>query len=293
MKNVLSRWVSSASLVSGFALFFGGLEIGSIGCAQEVGTRAASLVYPLDGVVGKDGVLWLVDRNRPGVWKYADGALGLEVEGSKRYREKMNAVRCIAISSDGDLAVGDPATREVYRRGADGQWVATLGGKIGIPTDLAFMKDGSLLIADLERRVLWKQASASAAPEVFAAVNPRGVFVDVADRIWVISQDENPLLRLDADGKPEPIVRGRVFDFPHQVVVDSEDRFWVTDGYRKGVWSWKLGEEPKLIFSGAPLMNPVGLFLVEDKPVVVDPHAQSVFRWNGSAFEKWFVVEAK
>jgi len=293
MIKVLSRWISGASIVAGCALLFVGLQIGSIGLSQEVGTRAASVVYPLDGVSGKDGVLWLVDRNRPGVWKYAEGTLGLEVEGSKRYREKMNAVRCIAISSEGELAVGDPATREVYRRGADGQWVASVGGKIGIPTDLAFMKDGSLLIADLERRVLWKQASASAEPEVFAAVNPRGVFVDGKDRIWVISQDENPLLRLDADGKPEPIVRGRVFDFPHQVVVDSEDRVWVTDGYRKGVWSWKLGEDPKLIFSGAPLMNPVGLFLVEDKPVVVDPHAQSVFRWSGSTFEKWFVVEAK
>ncbi len=292
MKKVLSRWISGVSFISGCALLFIGMAIGSVGLCQEVGTRAASVVYPLDGVSGRDGVLWLVDRNRPGVWKYAEGVLGLEVEGSKRYREKMNAVRCIAISSDGELAVGDPATREVYRRGADGQWVATVGGKIGIPTDLAFMKDGSLLIADLERRVLWKQASASAAPEVFAAVNPRGVFVDGADRIWVISQDENPLLRLDADGKAEPIVRGRVFDFPHQVVVDSEDRVWVSDGYRKGVWSWKLGEDPKLIFSGAPLMNPVGLFLVEDKPVVVDPHAQSVFRWNGNAFEKWFVVGA-
>lgn len=191
MMKAVSRWIKYTSLLAGGLVLLGELECGSVGVCQEVGTRAASAVYPLDGVASKDGVVWVVDRNRPGVWKYADGSLGMEVEGSKRYREKMNAVRCIALSPNGELAVGDPATREVYRKGADGQWVGTVGGKIGIPTDLAFMKDGSLLIADLERRVLWKQTSPNAAPEVFAEVNPRGVFVDGADRIWVVSQDES------------------------------------------------------------------------------------------------------
>ena len=270
-----------------------GLVFGGGQTSAQEGTRPASAVYPLDGVVSKDGAVWVVDRNRPGVWKFFEGALALEVEGSKRYREPMNAARCLAISSEGELAIGDPATREVYRKDAAGKWVPTVGGRIGIPNDLAFMKDGTLLIADLERRVLWKQKSAGEVPEVFAAVNPRGVFVDHADRIWVVSQDEQQLLKVSIDGSVEGVTSGRVFEFPHQVVVTAEDQIWVSDGYRKGLWSWKLGEEPKLVHSGEPLKNPVGLFLVENQVVVVDPHAQGVYRWTGNGFEKWFGIEAK
>ena len=282
-----------SGLLFGLAVVFGGFVFGGALISAQEGTRPASAVYPLDAVVGKDGAVWVVDRNRPGVWKFFEGKLELEVEGSKRYREPMNAARCLAISPEGELAIGDPATREVYRKDGAGKWVPTVGGRIGIPTDLAFMKDGTLLIADLERRVLWKQKSVDEAPEVLASVNPRGVFVDYADRIWVVSQDERQLLKVSTDGSIEGVTSGRIFDFPHQVVVTSEDQIWVSDGYKKGVWSWKLGEEPKLIHSGEPLKNPVGLFLVENQVVVVDPHAQGVFKWNGNGFEKWFGIEAK
>ena len=282
-----------SGLLFGLVVVLGGFVFGDAQISAQEGTRQASAFYPLDAVVGKDGAVWVVDRNRPGVWKFFEGKLELEVEGSKRYREPMNAARCLAISPEGELAIGDPATREVYRKDGAGKWVPTVGGRIGIPTDLAFMKDGTLLIADLERRVLWKQKSVDEAPEVLASVNPRGVFVDYADRIWVVSQDERQLLKVSNDGSIEGVTSGRIFDFPHQVVVTSEDQIWVSDGYKKGVWSWKLGEEPKLIHSGEPLKNPVGLFLVENQVVVVDPHAQGVFKWNGNGFEKWFGIEAK
>ena len=256
-------------------------------------TRQATKVYPLDGLMDKSGAVWIVDRNKPGVWLFQENQLKLEVQGSNRFRQPLNAARCLAISPAGDLAIGDPATREVYRKDSSGQWKATLNGIVGIPVDLAFLSDGTLLIADLERRVLWKQTTPGSDPEILAGVNPRGVFVDHADRIWVVSQDEQQLLKISKSGEVEPVVSKRVFDFPHQVVVNTQDQVWVTDGYRKGVWSWKLGEEPKLAVSGDPLQNPVGLFLVDDQPAIVDPHAQSVFKWIDGRVEKWFSIEDK
>jgi hypothetical protein len=256
-------------------------------------TRTASKIYPLDAVVDKSGAAWIVDRNKPGVWTYQNNELKLEVPGSNKFRQPLNAVRCLAISPTGEIALGDPATREVYRKDADGKWIGTLDATIGIPVDLAFLSDGSLLIADLERRVLWKQTAVGSKPEIFAKVNPRGVFVDHADRIWVVSQDEQQLLRISKDGQIEPIVSKRVFEFPHQVVVNSKDQIWVSDGYKKGIWSWKLGEEPKLVVSGEPLQNPVGLFLVDDQPAIVDPHAQAVFKWTEGGLVKWFAFENK
>ncbi|MFN9345988.1 MAG: hypothetical protein ACK6DQ_05280 [Planctomycetota bacterium] len=256
-------------------------------------TREASKVYPLDGVVDKSGSVWIVDRNKPGLWLYESEQLKLDTQGSNKFRQPLNAVRCLAVSSAGEIALGDPATREVYRKDSSGQWKGTVNAVIGIPVDLAFLSDGTLLVADLERRVLWKQSTPGSNPEILATVNPRGVFVDYADRIWVISQDENQLVRVSKDGQVEPIITKRTFEFPHQVVVNSKDQIWVSDGYRKGIWSWKLGEEPKLIVSGEPLQNPVGLFLVDDQPAIVDPHAQAVFKLTEAGVVKWFGIENK
>ena len=90
-----------------------------------------------------------------------------------------------------------------------------------------------------------------------------------------------------------PVINKRLFEFPHQVVVNSQDQIWVTDGYKKGIWSWKLGEEPKLIVSGDPLQNPVGLFLVDDQPAIVDPHARTVFKWTANGLSPWFSIDNK
>jgi sugar lactone lactonase YvrE len=257
------------------------------------GTRPATAVYPLDGVIDSEGSVWIVDVNAHGVWRHKDGVNELVIQGEKKFRKPLNAVRCIAISPQGEITVGDPATREVYRRNANGEMIPTASGLIGIPVDLAFASDGTLYIADVERRVVWKQSSVSEKPVVFANVNPRGLFVDNQDRLWVVSQDEKQLLRLDRDGKTEVLVSERIFEFPHQVVVDSQGHAWVTDGYKQALWRIRPNEKPEMVHEGAPFENPVGLFLHEDSPVVVDPHAQQVFRMRDGKPESWIRIEMK
>jgi len=295
---VLVAWLLSYTSLLAYVVFISVLAIpasaqdgvASTATNAGPGTRPASAVYPLDAVVDSSGSVWVVDRNAPGVWKYADATLEFAIPGEKKFRKPLNAARCIALSPAGELTVGDPATREIYRRDANGTMVPTGSGLIGIPMDLAYASNGTLYIADVERRVVWKQSSVSDKPEVFANVNPRGLFVDSEDRLWVVSQDDKQLLRLDSEGKQEVIVGERVFDFPHQVVVDSKGQAWVTDGYKKALWLIKPNEKPEIAFSGEPLKNPVGLFLVNDEPVLVDPHAQAVFKFQGSKLELWFRI---
>lgn len=271
---------------------------------STAGTRPASPVYPLDAVVQPPSTddsasstssptVWIVDRNVPGVWRYQQDQLELAVAGDKKFRKPLNAVRCIAISPTGVLTVGDPATREIYRRNDQGEMLPTVGGLIGIPVDLAYASNGTLYIADVERRVIWKQDSAETKPTIFAHVNPRGLFVDSQDRLWVISQDEKQLLRFNPDSSQEVIVSERVFEFPHQVVVDSQERVWITDGYKKALWVIPRGGRPEIAFSGEPFQNPVGLFLIDDMPGIVDPHARQVFRFRDGKPEPWIRIEPK
>ncbi len=269
----------------------------SMSLAQEAAsapaTRKASAVYPLDIASDGKGNVYVADRNLPGVWKHDGAKADVFARGSKRFREKMNTVRCVAVSPSGDVVAGDPSTREVYKLAADGTATPLVSGIIGIPVDLAFASDGTLYVADVERRVVWKLAQGAAKPEVFADVNPRGVFVDSADRLWVVSQNEQQLLRIKADGASEVIVDKRIFDFPHQVVVDTQGVAWVTDGYKHGVWKVEEGKAPELAFSGAPFQNPVGIAIVDSRLVVVDSHAQAVFRMGDDGkFAEWFKVVA-
>lgn len=261
-------------------------------------TRAYTNVYPLDGVVDSSGAVWVVDRNLPGVWKYESGELKVAVEGSKRIREPLNACRCLAVSPSGTLFVGDTSTREVYERNAEGKLDKTVMGMIGIPVDLAFSQDGTLYIADLEKRAVWRLAKDSQSPEVFLPkANPRGLFVDSQNRLWVVSQNTEQIVRYSESGEATTIVSERKMQFPHQIVVDSTGTAWVSDGYKKCIWKIEDGKQPEVAITSDLLKNPVGLFLVpeakgETKLGIVDPHAMTVFRASLSGqLESWFEIK--
>ncbi|MFN7363547.1 MAG: NHL repeat-containing protein [Pirellulaceae bacterium] len=253
--------------------------------AQE--TPAAKLPpYPLDAVY--DGsTIWIVDRNLPGVWKSVDGKLEVAIQGSKQFRQPLNAPRCIALGPDGQLFVGDSATREVYRIGSDGKPEPMTGGAIGIPADLAFGPDGTLYVADLETRFLWKLPKGGTA-EKFLDCNPRGVSIDANGNLWIVSQGKDQLLKATPDGKLEVVNSGRPFSFPSQVAVDSQGNAFVADGYTKAIWKTAVGSAPDKVVDGQGLDHPVAVFWREDRLGIVDPRAAKI--WGVAAdgtLETW------
>jgi sugar lactone lactonase YvrE len=241
---------------------------------------ADELQYPLSCVVSADGTLYVADRDLPGIWKL-DGSIPAEFfRASKQLRTPLNAVRCLAVDRDGQLLAGDSATRQIYRFDDSGKPVPLLKNTtgIGIPMSIAVSQDGTLLVADLELHQIWKVPPAGGDAVKFVAVTgPRGLAVDPQDNIWVVSQGENQLLRISDAGVVEPLVRGRPFQFPHNVVVDPEGVAYLSDGYAKTIWRIEPGGEPQAWLSGAPLVNPVGLCRRGDELLIVDPHARSVF----------------
>jgi ligand-binding sensor domain-containing protein len=274
--------------------------------APAVGPNARpySPVYPLDAIVAKDGSVYVVDLNGHCVWRFnsadASPTPTIVVQGSSRYREAMNTPRCLVELTSGELLIGDTATRELYRW-SDGKAIQpTINKLIGIPVDLAISKTGKLFVADLERRVVWKQEAGPngeySAPEPFLPkANARGVFVDQQDRLWVVSQNRQQLVRYDASGAETVLVSSRIFDFPHQVVVDSNNIAWISDGYQKCLWKFVEGSPPEKSIQSPALKNPVGLFLFQDRPCVVDPHARTVFKCTEDyKLVEWVVLpEAK
>ncbi|GAB5404705.1 MAG: hypothetical protein Aurels2KO_29360 [Aureliella sp.] len=249
-------------------------------------------IYPLDLAVAGDGSVYVADRRMHGVWIYKDESLGELFRGTSKFRTPMNATRTVAIEKDGAVLVGDTATREIYRIKTGGKPEPITGGKIGTPVDIAVASDGTIYVADLELRKLMRIAAGSNEVEHFADVNPRGVCVDSEDKVWVVSQNSEQLLTLDEKGKATPIVKERTFNFPHQVAVNKAGEAFVTDGYEKAIWKVVLGANPTVWFKGEPLDNPVGITLVDDLPVVVDPRARKVIKFDAAAKPTvWFELK--
>ena len=261
---------------------------GKAASEESANPQPATAIYPLDVVLAKDGAAIVVDRNLPGLWKRQDEKLSVWVQGTKRFRQPLNAPRCVAIDKDGSILVGDSATREIYRIGDDGKPQPLTGGAIGIPMEIAVRADGSLMVADLETHALRKVSTDGKQIQSIARVNPRGVFVDAQDKVWVVSQDPQQLQVVDDNGKSTAIVEKRTFEFAHQVVVNSRGEAFVSDGYKKAIWRVKPGAAPEVYFSGPPLDNPVGLLLDGDDLIVTDPRARQLFRIVDGKCQKWF-----
>jgi len=236
------------------------------------------LEYPLSVAVGNDGLL-VADRLLPGIWRFVEGQGKTLFSGSKRFRTPLNAVRTVAVATDGRIYAGDSSTREVYLIGADGSAKPLSGGRFGIPIDIAVAKNGSLCVSDLETQRIWRLEPDGGEPkEVAELVAPRGLFYDDSDTLWAVAASgDAPLVRLSADGAIDPVVRSRVFEFPHDVVVDAAGTAYVSDNYAKAIWRVKRNADPERWITGPPLAGPVGLAIREGRILVADPRARAVF----------------
>ena len=241
---------------------------------------AADWDYPLAVGVAKDGTIYVADRHLPGVWKVIGGKPEVYFKGEKKFRTPLNAPRCVGFDKEGNLLVGDSATRDVYRFDKAGKPQPLTNGEIGIPMGIAVNAAGELLVADLERHCIWKVPAAGGKPVKFADVSaPHGVAIDAQGRLWVVSHGADMLLRFSTEGKAEPIVKGRPFSFPHDVVLDKDGLAYVSDGYAKGVWKIPASGVPTKWVEGKPLVSPVGIAWksAEGPLLIVDPHARQLF----------------
>lgn len=248
--------------------------------AKTAEREAAGLQYPLGVAVAADGSLVVADRLLPGLWRVADGRATIVAAGTTRFRTPLNAVRTVAVAPDGTVFAGDSATREIYRIAADGTPEPLTAGAIGIPVDIAIDSRGRLFVSDLETQRVWRiDPDAATRPVgVVTLVGPRGLFVDADDGLWAVAASgEAPLVRVGDDGAVVPVVRTRVFAFPHDVVVDGDGVAYVSDNYGHCIWRVPPGGEPERWAEGGPLVGPVGLALREGRVIVADPGARQVF----------------
>ena len=241
--------------------------------------NAAELQYPVALAATPSGTVYIADRKLPGIWKLENGELEIFVPGKKTFGGFLNAIRCLAIDTEGQLLVGDSATREVYRIDKEKKATPLTAGGIGIPMDIAVTRDGDILVTDLELHCVWKIAKDDNKLSKFATVaGPSGVALDEKQQLWVVSRAKNPLQKVLPDGTVETVVADRPFQFPHDVILNASGTAFVTDSYQKCIWKVVPGQPPTPWVSGGSLQNPIGLTWSGEDLLVVDARARDVFR---------------
>jgi sugar lactone lactonase YvrE len=245
--------------------------------------RADEMQYPLSVAAAEKGPVYVADRKLPGIWSIEGGKVSPFYQGSKAFRTPLNAVRCVTLDEQGRVLAGDSSTREVYRFAKAGAKPEALTqGGIGIPMDVVVTKAGDLLVSDLELHRIWKVSAAGGKPTLFAEVSaPRGLALDQAGNLWVVSGTADQLLKVTPEGKVSVVVKGRPFNFPHDVVVLADGSAVVSDGYEKTLWKVTPDGKTEKWVSGEPFKNPVGIALQGKNILVADPHAKTVFVVDG------------
>lgn len=247
-------------------------------CAPEM-VQAAEMLYPLSVAAADKDTVYVADRKLPGIWSVENGKPTSYFTGSKVFRTPLNAVRCVAIDKEGHVIAGDSSTREVYRFEKAGAKPQPLtNGGIGIPMDVVVLKNGDLLVSDLELHQIWKVPAAGGKPTLFAKVEaPRGLALDQDENLWVVSGTADQLLKVSPAGKVSVVVKGRPFNFPHDVVVLDDGSAIVSDGYEKALWKVAADGTTEKWVAGEPFKNPVGVTRQGQNILVSDPHAKTVF----------------
>ncbi len=268
----------------------------------DVSPLVAQMQYPLAVVGTEKGPLYVADRKLPGIWKIIDGKAEIYFQASKKFRTPLNAVRCLTFDKDGKLLAGDSATRDVYRFDDRAQPRPLTGGKIGIPItsgmiakmvkgeeplhhgkigipmSIAVDGEGVLFIADLETQRIWKVPAKGGEPEEFAILaGVRGLAFDSKGNLIVVTNLSDSVKRISPDGKIEVLVKGRPFEFPHQVAVGENDELYIADNYAGCIWKVPPGEKPVKFAQGKRLEKPVGIARIGKILYVADPHARQVF----------------
>jgi sugar lactone lactonase YvrE len=237
---------------------------------------AAELAYPVDVAVDGQGGVFIADHEAHALLKITPSGVEIIARGEGRPRTPLYGIRHIAPSVDGGFVASDPATMKLYRIDAEGA-VTPLAddGRFVTPWGLVVEAAGSVLVVDRVSHVLRRVKSGGDVEDVVDVKSPRAVLVDKDGAIVVLTDDN--LVRVSA-GTTTPLAKSMPFEFPHDVVLNSDGNFYVSDGYARAIWRVGADGAVSTFVQGEPLVSPQGLALDrQGNLLVADPHARSIF----------------
>lgn len=281
-----------------FGCFFA-LAMLHVSVAKQVQAQGELQIgYPVALAADTEGNLFLADRNLPGIWKLSSQGPQIFWKGAKQLRMPGNAPRCIAVAPNGDVFLGDSATREVYRFSAEkAEPIPLTGGKVGVSIAMQFWQEGKLVIADLElnRLVevdLTQKEPAKALREVASLSAPRAMAITNDGDLLVLTQGKDLVVSVGSDGSVKPWIAGQPLpknSLPLGIAgatsPEGKQVVRIADGYQHLIWELQPDEAPKQLVSDPALSHPSALVQKGEMLWILDPRSKQtgdskVFVWT-------------
>ncbi|MBL8888387.1 MAG: hypothetical protein JNL67_00300 [Planctomycetaceae bacterium] len=265
--------------------------------AAATEAQETDLKYPLDVAVDAQGVLYVADRNLPGIWQIKEGQVSIFYQASNKFRTTLNAIRCLTVDNEGRVIAGCSTTTEVYRF-ENGQPVPLTGGQISVPMNVSIGANGEVLVCDLKLRQVVRIENDQKLTVLATIQAPKAVQPDGAEKLLVLTGVDKPLLKISSTGDPakttaiagenvqvfggdyspaEVFVADRPFDFPADVVKLASGDWVVSDSYGKCLWRVTASGEVNKWVTDDRFQLPVGLATDGQRVFVADPRANAIF----------------
>lgn len=246
-------------------------------------TSASDLVYPRSVAVDGKGFIYVADAGSRTVLKF-DGKGGpptVLARGEGTYRTPLYALTGIAVTPNGDVAVSDTGSSNVYR---------IVGGKpipiansdpnkspFGLPQALAFDASGDLIVPDQGMNTVWR-VSGDRGTKIASVETPTGATVDRSGNIIVVSITGR-LYRIEREGKVTIIAQGPPFQNPLAVALHHAGGYVVADNYARALFKVSPEGKVSVLANGEPFQNPNSVAAEPDGGfIVADPNARKIFR---------------
>jgi sugar lactone lactonase YvrE len=244
---------------------------------------AEDLLYPRGVAVDGKGFIYVADAESRSVLKLDDkgGPPRVLARGEAKYRTPLYRLTGIAVSPNGDIAVSDTGSSNVYRIINDKPVpVANSDSSkspFAQPQALAFDASGDLIVPDLGMSAVFR-VSGDSVKKIASVHAPTGSMVDKAGNIIVVSSTGR-LARIDTEGKVTTIAQGSPFEFPLAVAPHPDGGYVVADSYAGALFKVSPDGKVTVMARGEPMKSPNS---VAAEPggrfVVADPGAKAIFR---------------
>lgn len=231
--------------------------------------------------VDEAGRVYYSDLATQAISRIDGGTINVVEAGPRRIRTALYAVRDLEHLPGSAILAADSATGMIYRIG-DGPAESLTDPEFQVPSGIAVVSPERLLVCDqrLNRLVAVDLTAKGEMSTVAELPAPRDVAVLPTGGFAVLCLGDEPIQKVEEDGKRSTLVAGRVFGQANSIVYwPIRNSLMVSDGYRGTLWEIPVGGgEPVAWKQGAPLKGPAGLAVSGDSLFVADPAAGQVFR---------------
>jgi len=209
-------------------------------------------------------------------------------------------------NSTGQLATVETATNKVVLLNSNGQFQKVLISGLVDPSDVGFIPNDGMVVADASQGILWFDPSGHFLLKSDAGTSARGLFVAADGTIYIASTGSGSIVHVNFKGNILQTIQGPQFEQPTSVAVSSDGRVAVGDpvagkvtinsGTGKLISEYSIGKGNTVNDKPGLLWLKDGSFIYTDpvlnRITLIDSNGKIVKEWSNLAHPTSLILQS-